>query len=55
MKNAEGKFMLSINDHPEMRETFKDLNIDTLKIKYALNNGTGKTPKTSAELVIKNW
>ena len=55
MKNAEGKFMLSINDHPEMRETFKDLNIDTLKIKYALNNGTGQTPKTSGELVIRNW
>ena len=55
MKSAKGKFMLSINDHPAMREIFKDLSIDALQIKYSLSNGTGNAPKTSSELVIKNW
>jgi DNA adenine methylase len=52
MRGMRGKAMLTINDHPDIRRVFKGLKRDRVAIKYTV----GKVaPKTSAELVYRNW
>jgi DNA adenine methylase len=53
MKSLKGKAMLSINDHPDIRQAFAGLHMLELDIKYTLQNG-GES-ETSGELVITNW
>lgn len=53
MVESKGKFMLSINDHPDIRELFKDFRITQLELAYTV--GRDKTGKTNGELVICNW
>ena len=55
MKASQGKVMVSLNDHPEMREVFKDFNIDTLDIKYSLTSKVSAKSKVSKEIVICNY
>lgn len=54
MRTCKGKVMVSINDHPAIREAFNGLHMIGLDIKYSLNNTQGQ-PDTSKELVITNW
>ena len=54
VRSMKGKAMVSINDHPQIRELFDDLTIHTLDIKYSLGNKHGD-PEASGELVITNW
>lgn len=54
MKSCKGKAMLSINDHPAIRECFSGLVFHELEIKYSVANNQGK-PKESGELVITNY
>nr|DAY28241.1 MAG TPA: DNA adenine methylase [Caudoviricetes sp.] len=53
MADAQGKAMLSINDHPDIRALFKDFRTTRLELAYSINRD--KTQKTSGELVICNW
>ena len=53
MAESKGKVMLSINDHPDIRELFKDFRITQLELAYTV--GRNKTGKTSGELVVCNW
>ena len=53
MATAKGKVMLSINDHPDIRELFKDFRIERLELAYSVSRD--KTQKTSGELVVCNW
>jgi DNA adenine methylase len=54
MRNCKGKVMISINDHPDIRQVFEGLNILELDIKYSVANCHGQS-ETSKELVILNW
>lgn len=54
MRTCKGKVMVSINDHPAIREVFNGLTMMELDIKYSVSNAHG-TPQTSQELVIMNW
>ncbi|MFZ6775788.1 DNA adenine methylase [Undibacterium sp. Ji83W] len=54
MKTCKGKVMVSINDHPDIREAFNGLHMMGLDIKYSVSNTHGQ-PETSKELVIMNW
>lgn len=54
MKAAQGKVMLSVNDHPDMRTAFDGLNIEATSLKYSVNNYR-EAPAASKELIIKNW
>jgi DNA adenine methylase len=51
LKNVFGKFILSINDVPEMRETFKNFRIS----KYAVPYSTGTHRTKGRELLIRNF
>ncbi|WP_200917781.1 hypothetical protein [Jeongeupia sp. HS-3] len=48
--------MFSINDHPAIRELFKEFWMEGLDIKYSVGNARGQGERrTTGELVICNW
>lgn len=54
MRTCKGKVMVSINDHPDIRQAFNGLHMLGLDIKYSVSNTHG-APGASQELVIANW
>jgi len=48
----KARFILSINDHPEMRSTFKGFKIKPVKLKYSVSKGKQTRAK---ELLINNF
>jgi DNA adenine methylase len=48
----KAKFILSINDHREMRETFKDFNFKPVTLKYTVAE---KKATVGRELLISNF
>ena len=55
MKLAKGKVMLSINDHPKIREIFNNFRIETVSINYLIGRDVLSKNKKSQELVIMNY
>lgn len=54
LRTMKGKAMVSINDHPDIRQAFTGLVTHDLGIKYSVANAQGK-PSESRELVITNY
>jgi DNA adenine methylase len=52
LKTISGKFMLSINDHPEIVEIFKDFIIESVNVKYTVQI---KGEHVGKELIIRNY
>lgn len=52
LSSIKGKFILSINDHQDMRETFKMYKIVPVKLKYSVSVGKQREGK---ELIIRNF
>jgi len=52
MRSCKGKVILSINDHPDIRDVFAGFRKEQVAIQYSVNKNKGKT---SAELIICNW
>ena len=48
----EGKFLLSLNDIPEVRETFKAFDIKPVTLKYSASGGPQTVGK---EVLIRNY
>lgn len=55
MRRAEGKVMVSINDHPDIREVFAGYRMERLEIRYSTTNQRTQSAKKTGELVIMNW
>ena len=53
LKAIKGKAVLSINDHPDIRECFKDFAMESLSIDYTVGGGAKAVER--GELVIYNW
>lgn len=53
MRSVKGRMMVSINDHPQIREAFDGLVMHDLEITYSV--GTADARRASRELVITNW
>ena len=54
LKNLKGKFLLTINDQPKVREWYKDFNIKEVEVNYSVSKeekGRGKYK----ELIITNY
>ena len=49
LRNIKGSFILSLNDHSEIREIFKDFELKPVKLNYSV--GTEKT--IGSELIIR--
>lgn len=53
-KAVQGKVMISLNDHPAIREAFADLHIEATDINYSLGSRHGKAAERG-ELIITNY
>lgn len=54
LKNIKGKFLLTINDHPKVREWYKDFNIEEVKVSYSVSRQE-EGRKKYGELIITNY
>ena len=52
LDKIKGKFILSINEHPDMREVFKAFKFRQASLKYSVSKGPLKDAK---ELLINNF
>ncbi|MFH4180830.1 DNA adenine methylase, partial [Acinetobacter baumannii] len=55
LDKIQGKFILSLNDKPEVRELFKDFNIQHKKIRWSVNNKAAHEEHNGNELIITNF
>ena len=55
MRRCQGKVMVSINDHPDIRRVFEGFRFEELDIRYSNANQRTTKVKTSGELVFMNW
>ena len=51
LRGLDGRFILSLNDRPEVRETFAGFDFQEVSLRYTAN---GKAPKQASELLISN-
>jgi len=54
LKNLKGKFLLTINDHPRVREWYEGFNIKEVKVNYSISREK-KARKKYNELIITNY
>lgn len=54
LENISGKFLLTINDHEEIRELYKNFNIKETKVNYSVSRQTAAR-KEYGELIITNY
>jgi len=54
MRSAAGRFVASINDHPQIREVFAGFDLVPLQLDYTIGGGQGRGRKFG-ELIIKSW
>lgn len=54
LSNIKGKFLVTINDHPQVREWYKDFNIEEVKVRYSVAKEQ-KARKEYGELIITNY
>lgn len=53
LSKLKGKFLLTINDDPYIRELYREFNIIDNKVAYSVSQLTGKTDVN--ELIITNY
>ena len=53
LNGIQSRFILSLNDVPEVRDIFKDFNIESVKTKYSLA-GKNRKKETVGEVLISN-
>ncbi len=54
LSNIKGKFLLTINDHENIREWYKDFNIKEVQVNYSVSKETKGRGKYK-ELIITNY
>ena len=54
LKELKGKFILTINDHPRVREWYKDFNIKETEVLYSVSR-EAQARKKNKELIISNF
>ncbi|RSF09272.1 DNA adenine methylase [Achromobacter aegrifaciens] len=52
MRTMKGRALVSVNDHPKMREVFSGFPMQVLDIRYTVSGGAG-VPRS--ELLIRSW
>ena len=53
MRSVQGKVLVSINDHPAIREVFAGFTVIPLQLRYSIGLQGRDTP--AGELIVKNW
>lgn len=52
LRTLKGKAMVSLNDHPDIRQAFDGLPMESVEIKYTIS---AAAPVDRRELVIFSW
>lgn len=52
LTKIQGKFLLSLGDHSEMRRVFSDFNVESVTLQYSVSQ---KKPTVGKELIITNY
>ncbi len=55
LKKIKGKFLLSINDHPEIRKLYKGLPKKVVSVKYTISREKTAEAQNRKELIIANY
>lgn len=55
LRGARGQFILSINDHPTVREIFAGFEMKTVETTYTLSTASAGGAKRVGELIISNF
>ena len=55
MRRCQGRVMVSINDHPEIRRVFDGLHFERLDVRYTTVNQRKGMAEVSGELIVMNW
>src|SRR5471032_2289842 len=55
MRRCQGRVMVSINDHPDIRRVFEGFRFEALDIRYSNTNQRQGKAEVSGELAIMNW
>ena len=55
MRQARGKVLLTVNDHPDMRTAFEGFRIQRLKTRYSIGRTAEAKSQQRFELAIRNW
>ncbi len=55
LKGIKGKFLLSLNDHPEVRRIFGGFKIETTTLRYSLGRSAASRGKVRNEVFIQNY
>jgi len=53
MRTMQGKAVLSINDHPDIRELFKGFLIEETSLRYTVGKATNRPER--GELIVMSW
>ena len=54
MRPAQGRVVVSINDHPDIRRVFDGFNLIPLQIRYSIG-GANRSEQPAWELIVKSW
>lgn len=54
LKSIKGKFLVTINDHPQVREWYQGFNVEEVNVAYSISREQ-KARKEYGELVITNY
>ena len=54
LASIKGRFLMTINDHPEVRRIFTGFNIEEVTLKYSAATTKSSRAKTRTELIITN-
>ena len=54
LKNLKGKAVVSINDHPAIRECFKDFEMEELKLDYIVGGGANRVERRAYHLQLES-
>lgn len=55
MRRCKGKVMVSINDHPDIRNVFEGFPFHSVSLKYSNANQRTSKSESVDELIITNW
>jgi len=55
LKNIKGKFLLSINDHPDIRDLYRGFSTLKVQVKYSVSRVKSPKARDRSELVIANY
>jgi DNA adenine methylase len=54
LRSIKGRAIVSLNDHPAIREAFEGFHIETVDVRYTVG-GVGERAAARKELIIFSW